>query len=261
MRPWLVAVVLLVGCDGVPREFRSGQALWSAGQEPWGGVYNPHLAGCTLTDTDVTAGSVVTVTWDDRGRQLARDYALDSEGVRYAWSLEWDGPCVVREAFETVSGGSGWTTDETRCDEQGWPVSTTRTGSSASGEPYEPEEFTYENTYDGDDLVRLEDGFGTVTELVWADRRRVRADVAASDGSTSATTFDYTDDGWIRERDDGEDVATFVYDIAGRLTRATFRDTAQEWTYASEKADHPGLRTYIDAEGNEYPTELVWECP
>jgi YD repeat-containing protein len=258
VRPWPVVVVLLVGCDGVPREYRAGQALSFLGQEPWRGLYNPHLAGCTLTETDVTFETVETLTWDDRGRQTARVH--ESADETYDRQIAWDGPCVVRE-HESAASTAWSSTYEYLCDEQGWPVASTQTGTDADGAPTGPYERTWENGYDEDVLVQIDDSMGMSTTFSWLGRRLSRREITFLDGSTSLATFDYTDAGWIREIDEDGELRTFVYDIRGRLTRETRESFAYEWAYASDKAEHPGLRSYVEEGGGELQTELVWDCP
>jgi YD repeat-containing protein len=248
-RSLLLAALCAVGCDGAPRELISGEATRFLGQERWGGLYNPSLAGCTR-DLGVGPGTIRS-TWDELGRLVSTS---SPSGPGESASYTWDGPCRTDEAHAFASGASSVAVSE--CDEEGWPVRTTVTGTPPGGSP-EPGVVTdYANTYDDDGRLLMREDGSAPTVFEWWGNRLLRL---TSDGSRHEWT--YGDDGWVTRYSDGSWVTTHEYDGRGRLLRSRRGDDGEDWRFPSDDADLPdGVASVYEGERGSF-IEVSWSCP
>jgi hypothetical protein len=243
------AGLLVAGCAG---EYDGGQATETLGLYPYGGVYNPSLAGCKITDVTSAGSTTTAITSDYDGRGRLSVVLFESDGITETTS-RWDGPCKVKDTTEAMNGYLLlW---ETTCDAEGWPVSMTqRTLDSQSGE-LDPYEYSWENTYEGGELVHVDASTGDATDLEWADGRVVRRQNTNINGVVDTSTYAFNSDGWVIEATVNELVTTYTYDDRGRLVSEQRGDYLTEWSYRDNDK-----RPYQRVSG-EQASELDFHCP
>lgn len=245
---WL-ALATLAACGGT---FDHGEATLELGRNPYGGLYNPDLHGCTVSERSSLSG--ITAEYDGRGRRTSWLYD-DDWGGPHTIETGWDGPCRVHE-YEVMQNAEAWTEDRV-CDEHGWPVSSHRAFSNVLMEPHEPIDTTWTNTYDGDLLVKTEVSTGFTFEYAWTDGR-LAEETVRQQGDPIVLTYAYAD-GWITEIvEDGGRTTTYTYDDE-RLVSVDDGYTRSEWTYTD--GDWPSMRVDRPTDGEERSYELHFDCP